>query len=200
MDMLSDKRFGLVQTGDGEGNGALAIIQGNHALVGYLATGSSLQKQGELCWKALPRNQVKYLRGTMKLVGASSMVLLCLTPVLLLTGCTPPTVEQSKPALKFSSEYQAVFMDNGQVLFGKLEQAGSAYPILKGVFTVQRQADQETKEVKTALVRRSVEPHQPDQMVLNAQHITMIESVGENSPVAQLIKRLNTQPTAPTKP
>ncbi|MBI5659961.1 MAG: hypothetical protein HZC43_10565 [Nitrosomonadales bacterium] len=114
---------------------------------------------------------------------------------LLLAGCAP---SGSPP--KFTTEYQAVFMDNGQVFFGKLEQAGGDYPLLRNVFTVQNQADPATKEVKSALVRRSVELHGPDYTVLNAKHILAIEPVAENSRVAQVIKQAESQAAAPARP
>lgn len=113
----------------------------------------------------------------------------------LLTGClqgaTPP---------KFSSEYQAVFMDNGQVVFGKLEQFGSDYPVLRNPFAVQNQVNPETKQASSVLVRRSVDLHGPDYMVLNARHILVVEPVAENSRVAQVIKQAEAQTPAPNKP
>lgn len=114
---------------------------------------------------------------------------------LLLAGCAP-----SGSSHKFTTAYQAVFMDNGQVFFGKLEQMGGDYPLLRDVFTVQNQADPATKEVKSALVRRGVELHGPDYTVLNARHIVAIEPVAENSRVAQVIKQAESQAGAPPKP
>lgn len=119
---------------------------------------------------------------------------------LLLAGCNSPAGDTNKATLQFTSEYQAVFMDNGQVLFGKLEKAGSDYPLLRDAFTLQGQVNPDTKETKTALVRRSVELHNPDYMVLNARHILVIEPVAADSRVAQVIKQAEPQPTAPPKP
>lgn len=114
----------------------------------------------------------------------------------LLSGC----LLQGTTAPKFSSEYQAVFMTNGQVLFGKLEQFGSDYPVLRNPFTIQNQANPETKQVGSALVRRSVELHGPDYTVLNARHILVVEPVGADSRVAQVIKLAEAQAPAPNKP
>ncbi|MCB0246307.1 MAG: hypothetical protein KDI12_23025 [Anaerolineae bacterium] len=123
-----------------------------------------------------------------------------LAAVSLLAGCNSPAGDTNKATLQFTSEYQAVFMDNGQVFFGKLEQAGSDYPLLRDAFTLQGQVNPDTKETKTALVRRSVELHNPDYMVLNARHILVIEPVAADSRVAQVIKQAEPQPTAPPKP
>lgn len=116
---------------------------------------------------------------------------------LLLAGCNPPASDTSQATLTFTSEYQAVFMDNGQVLFGKLDQAGSDYPLLRDAFTLQGQVNPDTQETQTVLTRRSVELHNPDYMVLNARHILAIEPVGANSRVAQVIKQAEPQPAAP---
>jgi hypothetical protein len=100
--------------------------------------------------------------------------------------------------IKPGTEYQAIFLDNGQVFFGTLENAGSDYPLLKDAFYVQSQTDPTTKQVRNILIKRGNELHGPDKMYLNARHIVVIESVGPNSKVAQLIKEAKTQKPAGT--
>ena len=51
--------------------------------------------------------------------------------------------------------------------------------------------NQETKEVKNALIKRGSEWHAPDRMSLNASHILFVEPVTQNSTVSQLIEKLN---------
>ena len=89
--------------------------------------------------------------------------------------------------IKFDTTYQAVLLDNNSVYFGKLQGAGTPYPVLTDVYYVQSQVNQETKEVKNILIRRGNEWHAPDRMYLNARHIVLIEPVGPNSKVAELI-------------
>ena len=121
--------------------------------------------------------------------------------LLALSGCDRLSGVAAKPeTIKFTSEYQAVHLDNGQVLFGKLEQAGGDYPVLRNVFAAQSQVNPETKEVTRSLVKRSVELHNPDYMVLNARHIVAIEPVAATSRVAQVIKQAETQPAATPAP
>ena len=84
--------------------------------------------------------------------------------------------------------YSAVLLDNNQVYFGKLDKAGSRFPVLTDVYYIQSQANQETKAVTNILVRRGSEWHGPDRMILNARHILLIEPVGPKSKVAQLIE------------
>jgi hypothetical protein len=97
------------------------------------------------------------------------------------------TAHRSKADVKFDTTYQAVLLDNGSAYFGKLQGAGTDYPVLTDVYYVQSQVNQETKEVKNILVRRGNEWHSPDRMVLNARHIVFMEPVGPNSTVAKLI-------------
>ena len=114
--------------------------------------------------------------------AALAIFLLLLTALLGLTGC-------GSTNLDFPTEYQAVYLDNGQIFFGKLSEAGSPFPIMRDVFFVQTQTDRDKKESKHLLIKRgAIEVHQPDYMRLNAQHIVVIEPVAPDSRVAQLIR------------
>jgi hypothetical protein len=88
---------------------------------------------------------------------------------------------------EITTTYSAVLLDNNQVYFGKLANAGSPYPELTDVYYIQSQVNQETKAVNSILIRRGNEVHGPDRMFLNARHIIFIEPVSPNSKVAQLI-------------
>jgi hypothetical protein len=90
--------------------------------------------------------------------------------------------------LDFPTEYQAVYLDNGQVFFGKISETGAPYPLLRDAFFVQTQVDREKKETKNLLIRRGSEGHGPDFMRLNSRHIVVIEPVAPDSRVAQLIR------------
>jgi len=103
-----------------------------------------------------------------------------------LSGCDKQGGTSTNVAL--TGTYQAVFMDNGQVFFGKMENAGSPYPVLKDVFYIRQQVNPETKQVANILIRRGNEWHSPDRMLINASHIAVIEPVGADSQVAKLIK------------
>jgi hypothetical protein len=105
--------------------------------------------------------------------------------LILLQGCS------GKPS--FSTEYQAVFMDNGQVFFGKIENSGGDYPLLREVYYIGRQSSADGKEVKNILVKRGNEWHGPEYMYINRQHIVVIEPVAANARVAQLIKEAKDQ-------
>jgi hypothetical protein len=98
-----------------------------------------------------------------------------------------PGCDVNTPKVRIETEYQAVFLDNGQIFYGKLEGAGGTYPLLRDVHYIQRQTDPETKEVRNVLLRRGSEWHAPNLMYLNDRHIVAIEPVTKDSQVAKMI-------------
>ena len=103
----------------------------------------------------------------------------------LLTGCG---WRHHRRGPEINTPYAAVLLDNGQVYYGKLANAGSKFPELTDVYYIQSQVNQETKAVTNILVRRGNEWHGPDRMFLNERHVVLIEPVGTNSKVAELIQ------------
>lgn len=94
----------------------------------------------------------------------------------------------------FPTEYQAVLLDNGQVVYGKLEKASPSYLTLRDVFYVRTQVDQDKKQAKNILVKRDLEWHAPDFMYINTRHVVLIEPVAPESRVAQLIRQFKKGP------
>ena len=90
-------------------------------------------------------------------------------------------------APRFEVPFQAVLLDSGQVYFGKITGLGSPYPVSHDVYYIQSTTNPETKQVNNILIRRGSEWHGPESTVVNARHIVMVEPVGANSKVAQLI-------------
>ena len=99
----------------------------------------------------------------------------------------------TKENFAFTTEYQSVLLNNGQYFFGKIEKAGSAYPILRDVYYVRQQMNPETKEMRSTIFKRSMEPFGPDMMYINANSIALIEPVAPDSKVAMLIKEAASQ-------
>jgi hypothetical protein len=120
----------------------------------------------------------------MSVKNAGCSIALTFALCLLLMSCGDPS---------FKTDYQAVFMDNGQVFFGKLKKAGSAYPLLRDVYYIGRQTSPDGKQVSNILVKRGNEWHGPEYMYINKQHIAFIEPVSAGSRVAQLIKEAEAQ-------
>jgi len=111
--------------------------------------------------------------------------------LLVLPGCSKSGGGES--GFKMEGDYQAVFLDNGQVFFGKLSDIGSDYPLLKEIFYVQTQTNPETKEVRSILIKRGNEWHGPTSMRLNSRHVVIIEPVSSESKVAKLIAEAKTK-------
>ena len=88
----------------------------------------------------------------------------------------------------WTTPFQAVMLDSGIVYFGKLSGYGTRNPVLTDVYYVQSQQDPKTRQVTSQLVRLSAQPHGPDRMVLNPNHIVAVEPVATVSTVATLIE------------
>jgi len=115
-----------------------------------------------------------------------TILFFCLLPALL-AAC-------DRGDLQFPTEYQAVFLDNGQVFFGRLRDDGSSYLTLRDVFYIKQQASPDKKEVQSLLVKRGSEWHAPDFMRINTRHIVLIEPVAADSRVALLIREVQAHP------
>jgi len=94
---------------------------------------------------------------------------------------------------KLQTEYQAVVLANGQVVFGKAEFLGTEYVLLKDVFYIHSQVNQETKQVSNTLIKKGQELHGAEQMYINTRNILTIEPVAPESRVAKLIKEAQSQ-------
>jgi hypothetical protein len=112
-----------------------------------------------------------------------------LVPCLLIAGLAGCQATRSAAVDEphFDVPFQAVLLDTGLVYYGKISGLGGAYPILRNVYYIQTSTDPQSKQVNNVLIRRGNEFHGPEFTVLAARHIVMIEPVGANSKVAQLI-------------
>ncbi|MBI2411633.1 MAG: hypothetical protein HYV24_00275 [Deltaproteobacteria bacterium] len=102
-------------------------------------------------------------------------------------GCDKGPVDGTLPR-KLTADYHAVFLDNGQVFFGRLKAPSSDFIELTDVFYVRSETNKETKEVRSVLIKRGQEWHGPDMMFVNSKHVTLIEPVSPGSKVGELIK------------
>jgi len=116
-----------------------------------------------------------------------SYFLLFVCTIILFQGCD----KKSNQKINIDTEYKAVFLDNGQVFFGRIEEAGPSYLVLKDVYYVRSQVierEKDKNEVTNTLIKRGSEWHGPDRMYINSNHITLIEPVSPSSRVGELIK------------
>ena len=126
--------------------------------------------------------------------GLVLVAVLILGAMMLFQGCDKQG--GTKENLTFTTEYQSVLLNNGQFLFGKMEKAGSAYPVLKNVY-LRPSADGSGNEGSEgqSLVKRNMEPYAPDMMYINASSIAFIEPVSPGSKLETMIKQAESQNT-----
>jgi len=118
----------------------------------------------------------------------------CLAALILLlsTGCAAPAKTEAQ-AVTFSTPYQAVVLINNSVYYGKLSGWGTSNPVLTDVYYIMSKQDPEKKTVSNVLIKRGKELHGPDRMYLNPSQIILVEPVGSDSKVAQLIAEASKQ-------
>jgi hypothetical protein len=133
--------------------------------------------------------------GNLPMESALRKYVLSLLALLVVIGAAVFALWESRGmgAVKFDTPYQAVILDNGQVYYGKVENLGTLFPVLTDVYYVERQVNEQTKEARNILVRRGNEWHAPDRMVVNANHVVLVEPVSPGSKLAQLIVELKTK-------
>jgi len=89
----------------------------------------------------------------------------------------------------FSSEYAAVFIDNGQVYFGKVTNPKGTYVILTDVYYFSRSAGDNSNDSDISLIKLGSEVHGPsDKMQILRDHILFIEELEPNSRVVEAIR------------
>src|SRR5215471_7203247 len=103
-------------------------------------------------------------------------------------GCSSTTVKATGVPT-FDTQYQAVLLDTGLVYYGKISGLDTDFPVLRDVYYIQQTKEEKSNQVNNVLIRRGNEWHGPEMTVLNSKHIVLVEPVGANSKVAQLIQQ-----------
>jgi len=107
-----------------------------------------------------------------------------------------------------SGEYQAVFLTNGQVYFGKVAKASGSEVVLKDIYylitrpQLQTQTPEATpgaqQQPQYTLIKLGQELHGPmDEMRINRDHILFIEGLKNDGRVVQAIEQYKTQQQQP---
>ena len=95
-----------------------------------------------------------------------------------------------------SDKYQAVFLTNGQVYFGKLAKVHSGYYVLKDVFYLQNKASDKTADDEgqlnskgdVELIKLGNEVHGPeDYMIIERSQVLFFENLKSDGKVSQTI-------------
>lgn len=101
----------------------------------------------------------------------------------------------NKLLVRTSDGYQAVFLDNGQVYFGKLKAANRDFLSLTDIYylragSLQPSADGAPQAAGVDLVKLGAELHAPrDEMIINREHVLFYEDITESGQVMQLIRK-----------
>ncbi len=104
-----------------------------------------------------------------------------------------------------SGDYQAVFLSNGQVYFGKIAKANASEVVLRDIYylitkpPLQTQTPEATPGAQAqqpgyTLIKLGQEMHGPmDEMRINRKHILFIEGLKEDGRVVQAIMQAKAQ-------
>jgi hypothetical protein len=96
-----------------------------------------------------------------------------------------------------ASKYQAVFLTNGQVYFGKVKGITKTYVDLQDIYYLNSQQSTDNKATTPtsfSLVKLGCELHGPnDQMVINRDQITFWENLKDDRQVAKAIAQWQQQ-------
>jgi hypothetical protein len=96
--------------------------------------------------------------------------------------------------ISLTSQYQAVFLDNGQVYFGHITTQRAEYLELSQVYYLQSGISALDTEASVALVKLGNEMHGPqDQMFIRNEHVLFVENLKDDSKVVQAIQQHQSQ-------
>ncbi len=117
-----------------------------------------------------------------------------------------PLANTNTPMTPSGTGYQAVFLVNNQVYFGKLANQNSQFPVLKDIYYLQvNQPVQPLAKGQTVpsspeinLVKLGGELHGPtDEMRINRDQILLIEDLRTDSNLVKAIDNYKTRNAAP---
>lgn len=125
------------------------------------------------------------------LVLLFSVTIVAVSAIFLMRNANP-----SEGQYVSSSHYQAVFLSNGQVYFGKIQAVNAKYIDLTNIFYLNSNATSSTDTSKTSsssnnytLIKLGCELHGPyDRMVINADQVTFWENLQDSGQVVKTIK------------
>ena len=121
-------------------------------------------------------------------------ILYLIVIVILVVGGGWYGVDRYTSVTRFTKEYQAVFLDNGQVYFGKITHQKERYLKLEYIYYLQTEKKipddavaENTNDL--SLVKLGNELHGPeDYMYINREHVLFIEDLRDDSKVVTAIR------------
>lgn len=131
----------------------------------------------------------------------SSVVLLfsCVVLIIALVASIAFSKTQQESKYVNSDQYQAVFLNGGQVYFGKITTLNDKYVAMNNIYylrvnqTVQPNANSSSAN-DVSLVKLGCELHGPsDQMVINAEQVIFWENLKSDGQVAKAVAEFQKQ-------
>ena len=128
-------------------------------------------------------------------VGGIVIVLVVIAFVIVLLVQSVSTKDPLASAIN-SSEFQGVFLTNGQVYFGKLSAPGGDFYYLRDIYYLSAQASpQAGKPTRQRLIKLGSEIHGPeDLMVINRNQILFVENLKPTGQVSRAILQSSGHP------
>lgn len=130
----------------------------------------------------------------------NNLIVFFLISVALLIGAVIVLTSTSKGTNEFSlidsNKYQAAFLENGQVYFGKINTINKDYVTIKDVYYLSnsKAASEENTNQEVSLSKLGCELHGPqDQMIISKAHLTFWENLKEDGQVVKAIAEYNKQ-------
>lgn len=126
-------------------------------------------------------------------------IALLLVAVALYAGLAKPGAESQQIN---SKEYQAVFLNSGQVYFGKITDLNNKYLVLNNVFYIENNSSNSTTQTQNSnnyTLRKlgTTELHAPeDKMVINRDTVAFWENLKDSSQVVTKIGEYYKNPAA----
>lgn len=137
--------------------------------------------------------QPRWLRVTFVVLLFSLTVLMIAIAVLFYTGRT------HEGQLVDKNKQQAVFLTNGQVYFGQVNDINSQFVDLQDIYYLNSQSQPDSKESTSnptsfSLVKLGCELHGPqDRMVINRDQVSFWENLSSDGKVSKAIAQWRTQ-------
>jgi hypothetical protein len=132
------------------------------------------------------KSAVRQVVTTVVIIAALAGIALFVVTLARTVGPRDPLAAAINP-----SEYQAVFLTNGQVYFGKLEAPGGDFYYLRHIYYLASQVSpQGAKAPQQNLIKLGNEIHGPeDLMVINRSQILFVENLKPSGRVSRAINR-----------
>lgn len=125
------------------------------------------------------------IRTTLLAIGA--VIVLALL-IFLGTAVVRSVSGSSLPSSVDGKAYQAVFLSNGQIFFGKLTAGNDAYYELRHVYLLQSSVTSRGRPAAQQLIKLTKEIHGPqDLMIIDRSQILYIENLDPRGQAAKLL-------------